>query len=126
VSEDGAVLLDDAARSIEAAELLLQRGFADFATSRAYYAMFYAAQALLASRGLSFSKHGAVVAKFGEFFAKTGALPSALHRYLIDAFGDRQSADYEHRRETPAYPAETHIAHAREFLAAARGYLDGL
>ena len=36
-----------------------------FAASRAYYAMFYAAEALLQSRGLAFSKHSAVHAAFG-------------------------------------------------------------
>jgi uncharacterized protein (UPF0332 family) len=33
--------------------------------------MFYVAQAFLAGEGLSFSKHSAVIAAFGQHFAKT-------------------------------------------------------
>jgi uncharacterized protein (UPF0332 family) len=48
-------LLDKARASYRAAVLLSQQGYPDFAASRAYYAMFYAAQALLLSRELSFA-----------------------------------------------------------------------
>lgn len=62
----------------------------DFSASRSYYAMFYATQALLLSRELSFSKHSAVIAAFGREFAKQGTVPIELHRYLIEAQEDRK------------------------------------
>lgn len=37
--------------------------------------MFYIAEAFLLGEGLSFSTHGAVIAKFGEFFSKTKRVP---------------------------------------------------
>jgi uncharacterized protein (UPF0332 family) len=40
-------LLDKAMRAIRAAEVLLEKGDAEFAAGRAYYAMFYVAQAML-------------------------------------------------------------------------------
>ncbi len=40
-------LLDKALRAVHAAETLLRAGDTEFAAGRAYYAMFYAAQALL-------------------------------------------------------------------------------
>lgn len=40
-------LVDKARRSLEAAQSLIDQGFYDFAVSRAYYAMFCVAQALL-------------------------------------------------------------------------------
>ena len=123
MSEILEAMLMDAEKSIEAAEVLLGKAFADIAISRAYYAMFYAAQALLESRGLGFSKHSAVISKFGELFAKTGLLPSQLHRYLLDAFRDRQIADYEHGEKHAALAPEVHIAHAKEFVQTARQYL---
>lgn len=64
------------------------------AVSNAYFAMFYTAQAFLEGKGLSFSKHAAVIAAFGREFAKTGELPAELHRFLIDASEDRAEADY--------------------------------
>lgn len=49
-------LLDKAARAIHAAETLLQADDVEFATGRAYYAMFYVAEALLNERGLRFRR----------------------------------------------------------------------
>ena len=49
-----------AAKAVEAAEKLLSEGYYDFAASRAYYAVFYAATALLLKEGVEFSKHNGV------------------------------------------------------------------
>jgi uncharacterized protein (UPF0332 family) len=56
--------------------MLADGGFARGAASRAYYAMFSAARALLLSQGLDFSSHSAVIAAFGQHFAKSGRVPS--------------------------------------------------
>ena len=52
------IYLDKAQRSLRAAERHLEEGEADFAASHAYYASFYIAEALLATEGVSFSRHG--------------------------------------------------------------------
>ena len=44
-------LLDKSAHAIRAARLLLENDETDFAAGRAYYAMFYAAEALLCEEG---------------------------------------------------------------------------
>ena len=59
-------LLDKAIDAIEAAEILVDNEKFDIAAGRAYYAMFYIAEALLNEKGLKFSKHSAVHAAFGE------------------------------------------------------------
>lgn len=87
-------LLDKAARAIRAAETLLREGDADFAAGRAYYAMFYAAEALLFERGLQFRKHGAVHGAFGAHLIRPGILDSRFHRWLLDAFDVRIQGDY--------------------------------
>lgn len=51
------ILLNKAARSLQAARELNNRGFSEFAASRAYYAMFYVATAFLEGEGLSYSRH---------------------------------------------------------------------
>lgn len=75
-------LLEKALRSFEAAGSLLEEGHADFAASRAYYGCFYTAEALLLSKGLSYSRHSQVVAQFGRNFAKTEELDAGYHRLL--------------------------------------------
>lgn len=52
-----AALLARAKQSIEAARQLASGEYHDFAASRAYYAAFYAAKAVLLQDGLEFSKH---------------------------------------------------------------------
>ena len=66
-----------------------------FAVSRAYYAMFYVAETFLLGQGLSFSRHSAVIAAFGERFAKPGIVPVEFHRYLIEGQDKRNVGDYQ-------------------------------
>lgn len=111
-------LLHKAHRSLQVAELLNQEGHPDFAASRAYYAMFYAAQALLLRRGLSFSSHAAVIGAFGKEFAKPGILDPKFHRYLIDAQDMRNLGDYGIGTGVAADDTQEVLNWAHEFLAA--------
>lgn len=86
--------LDKAQRSLEAAKQMNESGFADFAVSRAYYAMFYVASAFLEKDHLSYGRHSAIIAAFGQFFAKPERVPRIFHRYLIEAEKLRKGADY--------------------------------
>ncbi|WP_293295604.1 MULTISPECIES: HEPN domain-containing protein [unclassified Microcoleus] len=78
-------LIPKSRESICAAKLLLDNGFPGYAAARAYYAMFYIAEAFLDGEGISFSKHSAVIGAFGREFARTGRVPAEFHRFLIDA-----------------------------------------
>ena len=46
------------------------------------------------TKELSFSKHSAVSAAFGQHFVKTGIFKEELHHMLIDAFEERNESDY--------------------------------
>lgn len=112
-----------ALQSLDAAEVLFEKGYYDFAASRGYYAMFYAAEAALLSRGLSFSKHSAVVATFGKYFVSPGHLPKHLHRYLLDAFDLRMMGDYDAPGAISEERAHQLLKWAREFLDEVRRFL---
>jgi uncharacterized protein (UPF0332 family) len=112
-------LLIQARASAEAAGLLLREGYPNFAASRAYYAMFYVAEALLLGRGLAFSKHGAIHAAFGKEFVKTGLVPPEFHRRLIRGLEVRSAADYGSASGVTAEEAREQIAGAEAFLALA-------
>lgn len=53
-------LLDKARRSIKTAQKIFKDSEVDFAGSRAFYALFYVAEALLLDCGLAFSSHSTV------------------------------------------------------------------
>jgi uncharacterized protein (UPF0332 family) len=117
-------LLDKAERSFGAAKRLLDAGDTDFAASRAYYGYFYIAEALLLSKGLSFSRHGQVISQYGVHFARSEVLDRRFHKFLDDAFALRQLADYS---TDPSLEPDTirglieegefFLRDAREFLA---------
>jgi uncharacterized protein (UPF0332 family) len=116
VTADQADFLRQARRSLDAAKATAELGYAEVAVSRAYYAMFYCASALLLSEGLSFSSHSAVIGAFGRQFARTGRVPPELHRFLITAEEARSDADYVVSRRVPPGEAEEQIARAKRFL----------
>jgi uncharacterized protein (UPF0332 family) len=87
-------LLKKARNSLAAARLLLDGGFPQFAVSRAYYTMFYVAEALLEGEEMAFSKHSAAIAACGQHFAHTGKVPLTFHKVLVEAEKLRHQADY--------------------------------
>jgi len=89
-------LIERAKKYLRSAELLLNEGDYESSVSRTYYAMLYAAQAMLLTKNLSFSSHKGVISAFGEHFIKTGILPKELGRALNKAFEKRQIGDYEY------------------------------
>lgn len=118
-------LLEKAARAIDASRMLLASGAPEFAAGRAYYAMFYTAEALLAARGLRFGKHSGVHAAFGEHFAKTEILDPTFHRWLLDAFDKRIAGDYGVDVRFEEAEVREMQERAQTFLQAARLYLEG-
>jgi uncharacterized protein (UPF0332 family) len=120
------LFLQKAERSFGAAELMIAEGNLDFAASRAYYSYFYIAESLLLSRGLEFSRHGQVIAQYGNHFARTALLDPSFHTLLIQAFSLRQAADYEGQVEFPRAEILELIQEGRRFLKAAREYLEML
>ncbi len=112
-------LLEKSQRSMDAAKNLMERGFHDFAVSRAYYAMFYIAEALLDREGLAFSSHAAVISAFGQYLVRPGKVPAQYHRQLIDAQAQRTRADYDPQPNLSQQDAEILISQAQDFLTTA-------
>ena len=113
-------LLEKAHNSLRAAKILSGEGIYDIAVSRAYYAMFYIAEAFLLGDNLTFSKHSAVISKFGEYFARTGRVPVEFHRNIIQAEQSRIKADYDAASQVSETEANEQITHAETFLTFAQ------
>ena len=87
--------LDHALRDLEAAESNLNSGFYHISVSRSYYAMFYAASALLIANGVKSRKHTGVMSEFGEHFIKTGLMDRKYGKMLHSAYDARLDSDYD-------------------------------
>lgn len=111
-------------RAVEAAEearLLLQEGYPNGAISRAYYAVFTAARALLVdSTGYDeadIRRHSAVLRIFSDRFVKTGLFDRDVGRRFHDLSQERADADYRPLR-LKEEDARDAVAFMERFLSA--------
>lgn len=117
-------LLKLADESHDVAKGLIDMGHPRFSAAQSYYTIFYLAQAMLLTKGLTFSKHSAVVAAFGKEFAKTNLLDSKFHRYIIQSQKLRQTGHYgEEGEEVTEEQALESYEWAKEFMQAVKEYL---
>jgi uncharacterized protein len=117
-------LLDKAIDTIDGAEILLDHQKTNLAAGRAYYALFYIAEALLNEKGLQFKEHGKVIGAYGKEYAKTNLLDPKFHRWLRIGFDTRLVSDYQVDTNIEAVIVAEMINQAREFLEAAQKYLE--
>jgi uncharacterized protein (UPF0332 family) len=106
-----------AKRSLAAAEATLKTD-PDSAASRAYYSAFHGVTAVLAGRGMEFTKHTAVRAALHRDLVQSGGLSADLGReydFLLDL---RETADYGGVAEASLATAKKAIEKARVLLAA--------
>jgi uncharacterized protein (UPF0332 family) len=108
--------------SLAVARDLLKQEHYDFSASRAYYAMFYSAEAALLLRDVQLSKHSAVISHFNREFVKSGLLDPQMFKALQNGFALRNQGDYG---VLPLEPDEARhlVSQAETFLAAVRGLL---
>ncbi len=109
--------LERAHQTLNTAQILHeQRADTASIVNRAYYAMFYAALALLATIGEETSKHSGVMALFDKHFIKTGILPKEMGKFLHTAFDARQTGDYEDKSEISRAMAGQILEFATKFI----------
>ena len=81
-------------------------------------------EALLLSRGLVFSKHGAVIAEFSREFVRSGEFAAEYGRALREALEERIVADYQAGEDFPTARGQKLLMRAEAFVAAAQAFLD--
>lgn len=65
------------------------------AASKAYYAIYQAARAALATLAVDSSKHSGVISLFNINFVKTGVLPKECSKIIANAQDLRLSSDHD-------------------------------
>jgi len=110
-------------RSLKSAVFLLEKSMYEDAASRAYYSVFHAAKAVLASVEEHPKTHEGVVRMFGKKFVKTGVFPAEMGKMLVLAKGLREKADYEPTIIVQKEHVEDIIGKATNFLKVIKEYL---
>ncbi len=116
-------LLSNAEETLNAAQVLFKEDYLRDAVNRAYYAVFYIAEALLNEKDLRFKKHGTVHGSFAQHFVKTGIFDARYHKLLIRAFGRRMLGDYDEVTRFSPDEVREILEQAWDFLRVATGYL---
>ena len=91
--------------------------------NRAYYAMFYAALALLQSISKTPSKHSGVISLFDTEFVMKGTFEKALSKDFHKAFEIRQKTDYKITKPTTRDKAIEMYYKAENFVNKVQDYL---
>jgi len=123
-SAETASHLERAATSLQAAQLLVANGLANDAVSRAYYAAFHGAAALLLSRNLTFKSHTGVLRAISLNLVKPGILDKRYGRDLNWLAELRQTADYGEIRNVSMQDAEEAVNTSAQFLRQVQCLLD--
>lgn len=120
---------------LEVAAHNLADGFYGSAVNRAYYTIFYTAnapsewrflksdEALLATKGLSRSKHSGVIAAFRQHFVKSGSIETKYGNIYGRVMDDRHTSDYDVGAAIEPDRASTDLQDARRFVHRVERYL---
>lgn len=112
--------LERAETNLQVARELLGKGYYDVSASRAYYAAFYAASALLLHAGLDTGKHSGVIALVHQHFVKNGKLAKEQGRNLNWLFELRSVGDYGVSLHVDMDDARRAVSTAHDFFDAVK------
>lgn len=117
--------LGAAEEELRAAEHLLAAGFARVALTRAYYAAFHAARALLFSEDLAPRSHGGVQHLLNTHFVRAGRLEPATARLMARLQKYREEADYAQAFVVDDAGAREELQSARDLVARIEAMIAG-
>lgn len=114
--------VESAKEALKSAKVLLDAESYKAANNRAYYAIFYAVNAVHALDGKAYKRHKDALANFNKEYVKTEVFPRALGRKIAEAEEIRHASDYDDFYIATREEAEEQIATAEEFVQAVETY----
>lgn len=121
--EEMQLYMAEAHHMLQVAADTLDLGHLSTSVNRSYYAVFYAANALLQAIDETRVKHHGVFSAFGQNFVKTGLWPDEFSQIYKQLLIDRESCDYELLTKIPLFQVEQHLHNARRFVSEADTWL---
>jgi len=110
------IFLEKSSERLAVAQSLYNNAYYEDAVSRAYYAMFFAARALLLTQNISPKTHRGVITAVSERFVKTGLLSHNIWEFLAAGETIREEADYSSERRIDRIRSYTTLEHAKVFV----------
>ena len=116
-------MIEKGQRTLQAAQDHLAKGDFDFASSKAYYAVFHLMQAALLTKGKTFSKHAGVISGFSEHFIKAGTFPPTFGEAIQKLRKDRELGDYGYQLSVDPKESASDVESAQQIVALVVSYL---
>jgi uncharacterized protein (UPF0332 family) len=116
MTEEAQLHFERAVECVEDSRVLIDNNRPAAAAARAYYAMFHAATALLAVKGIKRGSHHGILSAFGEHLVKPGLVDRRFHLSLREAFELRQQTDYDPIVDVDNQQAEEILKQAIDFV----------
>ena len=113
-----------AEEELETSKLVLGNQYYRASVSRAYYAMYYATQALLIAKNLARRTHKGVIQQFSQHFVKSGDFPTSMAKDLKRVYDLRQLSDYEAAISLTLEEAAMALEASAGFVSRVRVYFD--
>ncbi len=110
------LLLAKSQKFLRSAAVLLELEDYDSVASRSYFAMLYAAQALLMQRRVNVNAQTGVRSAFAATFVDSGLLPQRAAEVFNYGHRLQEVADYAHQFSTSARDAEELLQEAEAFV----------
>jgi len=120
MTEEAQLHFERAAECVEDSRILLDNKRPAAAIARTYYAMFHAATAVLAVKGVKRTSHRGILSAFGHYLVKPGLIEQKFHIYLREAFELRQQTDYDPIVDVDIQQAKEILEQAIDFVEACR------
>ncbi len=117
------IRLEKARDDITRARELVESGAYRQAISRAYYAVFAIARAVLLTQGHTRKKHSGIESAFHQFLIKRGLIEPEYGTIYIQAFRARQDADYADTTDFTEMKARRVLSDAARFVERITKYL---
>lgn len=87
--------MERAYQALEEARSTVKNGFLNLAANRLYYALYYAASALLISKGIPTKTHAGIMTQFHLHLVKTNTVSIDDGKLFRTMYNLRQESDYE-------------------------------
>ena len=108
--------IEAAKEALTSAEILLEAESYKAANNRAYYAIFYAINAIHALAGVAYKRHKDAIANFNKDYIKTEIFPRRIGKQIAEAEEIRHASDYDDFYIATRSEAQEQITLAQEFI----------
>ncbi len=108
--------LEKAKNTLSYAKSYIDDTTLDSTVNRIYYAMFYAVNALLITKGLYSSKHSGVRSIFNREIVNKGLIEKKWGEFFADMFDRRQKGDYKDFMKFEKQDIEEWLKKSEEFI----------